>query len=544
VLGVVAVIAVLVGCGSRAVSGIDVPGYPTCLPGTGGDLRVDVPAALTLTVEPEATAQRMVGFGASDCWSIQHVGEWPLEQRSAIADLLFADGLDPRNDPLGIALSVWRFSIGAGSSRQGGFGRLWRDADAFYNDDFTGYDWNRLQGQRWFLQAAKARGVDRFIAFVNSPPVNLTKNGLAYCNGETGSTNLAEGREDEYAAYLAAIVTHFREAEQISFDVISPFNEPQWAWDAGTQEGCRYSAGDIRRVVDVLHAETSLGETEIEIPESGAIVDLWSGENYIEAFFRPDSPSYVGDKVAPTVTAHSYKTDLPATGLVERRRELREALDRHPGLGYSMTEYCPLGPHGNGRDLGMDTALMVARVVHFDVVVAGATSWQWWLAVSPYDYKDGLLYVDPDHPAGEILQSKTLWALGNFSRFIRPGMVRVGVTRSDGAADEDTAEGLMVSGFHDRVRGIVAMVAINWSEQPAPVEIEARHLPVDEWIPYLTNGASDLKACAAIPAGEAIGVPARSVVTLVGHRALSMAHAGKRQRTPAQVGPRRTGRLS
>jgi len=167
--------------------------------------------------------------------------------------------------------------------------------------------------------------------------------------------------------------------------------------------------------------------------KKGSILDLWSGENYLEAFFEPARAGAVGATVARRITSHSYGTDLPASGLVERRKALREALDRYPGLQYSMSEYCPLGPHGRGRDLGMDTALAVARVIHFDLVVAGASSWQWWLAVSPYDYKDGLIYVDHDPEDGEFCESKTLWALGNFSRFVRPGMIRVGVRRSEGS---------------------------------------------------------------------------------------------------------------
>lgn len=49
---------------------------------------------------------------------------------------------------------------------------------------------------------------------------------------------------------------------------------------------------------------------------------------------------------------------------------------------------------GGKVDLGMDAALYMARVIHTDLTVANAAAWQWWLAVSPYDYKDGLIYVD------------------------------------------------------------------------------------------------------------------------------------------------------
>jgi len=505
------------GCTSDVVARIDVPGYPVCEPGAHGDLRTAEEAVLTVTVNAEDVGQEILGFGASDCWSIQYVGQWPLAKRQAIADLLFEQGLDRAGDPRGMGLSVWRFNIGAGSSRQANISTPWRRADTFLDDEFAGYDWTRLPGQRWFLDAARERGVERFVAFVNSPPVSMTKNGRAYCDPTSGSTNLAAGKEDDFAGYLADIVEHFREVENLEFDVISPFNEPQWDWEAGTQEGCRYSTGDMKSVIDALADQPGLAGTEIEIPESGSILDLWSGKSYVGAFFDPTSPSYVGDTVAQRVTGHSYATDLPPSGLVERRKELRAALDRYPGLQYAMTEYCLLGAHGRGRDLGMDTALAVARVIHFDLVVAGASSWQWWLAVSPYDYKDGLVYVEHDPEDGEYLESKILWALGNFSRFVRPGMVRVGVRRSDGAAHEETVEGLMVSGYLDDHRSIVATVFINRSDRSVPVDLQVEGLRVERWIPYVTSGGRDLGAHAALAAGRTVEIPGRSVVTLVGH---------------------------
>jgi len=515
---VVAVLAVSVAsaCTPMAKVGVDVPGYPPCVAGNDAALGFAAAPELTVTVDVEQTRQQMLGFGASDCWSVQYVGRWPNEKRDAIADLLFATELDEANDPRGAGLSVWRFNIGAGSSRQDFISRPWRRADTFFDDDFTAYDWSRLAGQRWFLGAARKRGVGRFVAFVNSPPINMTKNGRAYCDSSSGSTNLGEGMEDRFAAYLADIVSHFREAEGVEFDVLSPFNEPQWDWEAGTQEGCRYSTADMKRVIDALAEQPGLAGTEIEIPESGSILDLAGGARYLEAFFDPDSPTDVRAEVAPRLVSHSYKTDLPHTGLVERRRELRAALDRYPHLQYAMTEYCPLGSHGEGRDLGIDTALLVARVIHFDLVVAGASSWQWWLAVSPYDYKDGLIYVDRDADNGAFHDSKLLWAMGNFSRFVRPGMVRLEVRRSDNAAHEETVEGLMVSGFLDRDRGVVVVVFVNWTDESAPVNLVVEGARLQSWIPYVTSAEHDLGACDALGAGETALIPARSIATLVG----------------------------
>ena len=58
-------------------------------------------------------------------------------------------------------------------------------AECFLNADGT-YDWNKQQGQRNFLKLAKERGVNKFLAFLNSPPVYYTQNGLATNTGRGG----------------------------------------------------------------------------------------------------------------------------------------------------------------------------------------------------------------------------------------------------------------------------------------------------------------------------------------------------------------------
>jgi hypothetical protein len=84
----------------------------------------------------------------------------------------------------------------------------------------------------------------------------------------------------------------------------------------------------------------------------------------------------------------------------------------------------------------MSTALYVARIIHHDLTIANARSWQWWTAVSQVDFKDGLVYLDDGSQGdsgkmgaetlslmrdGAVRESKLLWTLGNYSRFVRPG---------------------------------------------------------------------------------------------------------------------------
>jgi len=76
------------------------------------------------------------------------------------------------------------------------------------------------------------------------------------------------------------------------------------------------------------------------------------------------------------------------------------------------------------RDYGMSTALNMALKIHEDIVIGHVSSWQYWLAVSVNGYVDGLIYAHKSETE-EAIPSKRLWALGNFSRFIRPGYQRI-----------------------------------------------------------------------------------------------------------------------
>src|SRR5690606_17709566 len=97
---------------------------------------------------------------------------------------------------------------------------------------------------------AKARGVEQYVAFVNSPPVYYTKNGKGYSSSDN-TANLKEDHFDDFAGFMTDVLQHFQQ-QGIDFDYISPVNEPQWNWDNPGQEGSSYRNKDIYQVVTEL----------------------------------------------------------------------------------------------------------------------------------------------------------------------------------------------------------------------------------------------------------------------------------------------------
>lgn len=502
-------------------------------------------------IDPSVEYQQIDGFGASDAWRCQFVGKnWPNNKKEAIADLLFS--LDEKEDgsPKGIGLSLWRFYLGAGSYEQGeasGITSDWRRGECFLSSDGT-YNWNRHQGQQWFLQAAKKRGVEKFLAFTISPPVFFTKNGKAFSSADF-NMNIQSGKLPDYANYLVSVCDHFN-LLGIPFSYLSPVNETQWSWTGNSQEGTPATNAEVAEFVRYLSAGLNQKglATKIVVSEAASLKYLYAGDkpdrdHQADDFFKPGSSNYIANlpNVANLISAHSYWTSYPNQTLISTRQQLGATLNALPGTpGYWQSEFCILENTDVGggwnRDLTINTALYVARVIHHDLTLANARSWQWWTALSEYDYKDGLIFLDngnngingPSHPDAEILkydgfyrESKLLWALGNYSRFVRPGMVRVKAGFTLPKSEDYQAQNLMFSVYKEKQQNNLFMVFINYSSVDKKITIgnlnNGLNLEGTRLDAYVTSESKSLKK-ESMDLNKMI-IPARSVVTVKAHLA-------------------------
>jgi len=504
----------------------------------------------TATISIDNVMQTMDGFGGSDAWRCQFVGKnWPQQKKDAIADLLFSKEIDAQGNPKGIGLSIWRFNLGAGSMEQGENSKIsdeWRRSECFLNADGT-YDWSKQEGQRWFLQAAKKRGVEKYLIFTNSPPVFMTNNGLAF-SSQKNKLNLKEGALPKFADFLVKSIQGLEKKEGIKFDYVSPINEPQWEWmanngDKNSQEGTPATNEEIFNLTKALSdkLKSQKMSTEIVLAEAAQINYLYENvngenrDNQIDYFFG-NSKNNISKlpNVKNVILGHSYFTTWPVDKQVLSRKLIAASVKQKPGLKYWQSEYCILenpgeaeipGGAGGGRDLGMQTALFVARLIHNDIALANAASWQWWTSLTRVDYKDGLIYLDdgksnggtaPDYVRndGNFHDSKLLWALGNYSLFVRPGMQRVDVPNQD---ELGSANDVMLTAYKDIQNKKLVIVAVNCgkSAQKYKFDLTKGTVKKNELTPYITSENTNLKR-ADIQKIDAVEIPAKSVVTFVG----------------------------
>jgi len=484
--------------------------------------------------------QPIDGFGASDAWSFWQIGTWDETLQTQVADWLFSSEVDAEGNPKGIGLSIWRFNAGAGSASQG-------DSALINRDTRTAY-YTAQVGQRRFLQLAKERGVPTFLAFFNSPPVNMTINGLATNTGRGGTLNLKNDCYDDFARYAADMIQTIEHEDGVHFDYVCPVNEPDghWNWQGPKQEGTPATNREVARLAREFDSEFTAHHitTKILVNESsdyrcmfGEYQAGWERGNEIQCFWNPDSTdTYIGHLpcVAHVMAGHSYWTNTPVLKPIDRRYD-REGLygyrkrlaDEFAKLKdrpvFWQTELCIMSNDdeihgGGGFDFTMEEALYVARVMHYDLTVANAQSWQWWRAAGG-NYKDGLIrmYVKGERIGGRrqgahkveanaVRDSKLMWTMGNFSRFVRPGAVRLDV---EGEMD---AEGLMITAYRN-VDGTIAVVAINYSKSDHEVRLDGIKQTA---VAYRTSDVEgeNLRRIGTVRLSRT-SLPARSVSTFV-----------------------------
>ena len=124
--------------------------------------------------------------------------------------------------------------------------------------------------------------------------------------------------------------------------------------------------------------------------------------------------------------------------------------------------------------------------------------------------------TEPDYVRndGEFRDSKLLWALGNYSLFVRPGMYRIDVPNQN---EMDAVNDVMLTAYKDVKNKKLIVVAVNCgkSAQQYKFDLSKGTVKNNEFTPYTTSETSNLKR-GTVQKTDNLEIPPRSVVTFVG----------------------------
>ncbi|MFB7279041.1 RICIN domain-containing protein [Streptomyces hydrogenans] len=388
--------------------------------------------AVTVRPDPSYQQQPFEGWGTALAWFANVTGGWPDAQRNALADALYgADGL---------GFTVARYNIGGGDSPEttpymrpgaavpGWWNRPGPESPDWWDPNDPAH-WNpdADANQRWWLTAAKARGADTFEAFSNSAPYFMTRSGLVSGNWNAGEDNLRSDQYERFAAYLSGAMRRAQDATGVTFDTLSPVNEPNTDyWRAGgRQEGSHWDPASQARMVTTMRARLNA---------DGVSTRIAGMDETDPNTFRADWDAYdpAAKAALGQLNTHTYSTG-GRTGARDIAKGTATPLwmsevDLGGSVGQSFTDMSP--------------ALDLTQRVNEDFRELEPRAWVLWQAVEDYENMTpgrensnwGLIQTDftPADAATEPLRkNKKYWALANYTRFVRPGARVINTDNAD-----------------------------------------------------------------------------------------------------------------
>jgi glucuronoarabinoxylan endo-1,4-beta-xylanase len=160
-------------------------------------------------------------------------------------------------------------------------------------------------------------------------------------------------------------------------------------------------------------------------------------------------------------------------------------------------------------DVGMGSALSYGRMIHDNLVSGRVSAWHYWWIRRGADVTNSALIE-----AGQL--TRRAYVLGNWSRFVRPGALRVAATAAPQAY-------LYVTAFIDPTTNQLAIVAVNDAQYDLDQAFVIGGGAVAELTPWLTSADVALTPQSPVAVSDgmfSVTLPARSVTTFVGTAAL------------------------
>ncbi|MDL4843161.1 glycoside hydrolase [Aquibacillus rhizosphaerae] len=478
----------------------------------------------TVKLDPSYQQESFDGWGTALVWFANVTGGWPDEIRTELADALFGED--------GLNLNIARYNIGGGDApetepymRPGGAvpgywnrpvefdppedaDEDWEEQEDWWNpDDPDHWNWDADANQQWWLEAAKAHGADKFEAFANSPPYFMTQSGYTSGNWDSTQDNIQADKYVEFSTYLTRVVNHLQDDLDIEIQTLSPVNEPNTNyWGAqGRQEGAHWDPSSQAKIINEVAKrieELNLDTVISAMDETNPSTFRGNWSNYDTA-----TKENVGQ-----MNVHTY-----GTGGRTAVRDLAKIEDKR--LWMSEVD---LGPSGIPQDFdNIEPGLALSERITSDITNLEPSAWVLWQAIEDQvnmnaeneNMNWGLIHVDfqPENFEGlEWHKNKKYYAMGNYTKFIRPGHHIINSDSSDTLAAMDK-EG-------DKV----VVVYTNQSNESEVVDFDLSGFETigesASATPYVTSGQDNIAQKEAIAVTDdrlSATVGAKSITTFV-----------------------------
>jgi len=294
----------------------------------------------------------------------------------------------------------------------------------------------------------------------------------------------------------SALVTWVNNAKTqgVPIYAVSAGNEPD---SCGINSTTVYSAAQLAAWIDVLGPAMAAINVKVMAPET---MNWYGFPSYFNAI-KNDAAAYSAVSI---FAGHRYGLgpDSKNADVVAANKVI--AAD--PSKEYWETEVDTGTGSGDSSGDGIASALLMAKQMHADLTVANLNAWHlWWLYNASGN--GGFLYDTSNN-----VWSKRLWVLGNYSRFVRPGYVRVSTSGT-------VPSGVLLTAYKNPADGTVVVVAANTNSSATPISLYVSGVVPCSITPWVTSAADNLVSKSAITVSNArfnATLDAQSVTSFVG----------------------------
>lgn len=347
--------------------------------------------------------QEIDGFGVSQACDVYGDQIYGFPQRDTIMDLLFSQDK-------GIGLSMLRCEVGNGLNMP----------TIEPQDGVWVYE--RPVSELWVINEAKKRGIDKIFSTVWSPPAWMKTTGKI-----TNGGYLKKDCYRKFAEYLAEYVSAYKRLYDIDIYAVSIANEPEYA---AMWQSCLWKP---EMFTDFLQNHLAPVFAEKNIPAKVIVGEKgeWSEAMVVNALNNPASCSRLD-----IVGGHQYSGSIsPLTTAISKGKRTWE------------TEVSDTGIYKNDIKDGVAWAERIHRFMSD----ASANAFMYWLGASYKTNNESLIRLYQD---GTYVSAKRLYTMGNFSKFVKPGYVRIGI-------DNNPVKGVYFSAYKNPLNGEFVVIAVN-----------------------------------------------------------------------------------
>jgi glucuronoarabinoxylan endo-1,4-beta-xylanase len=330
-----------------------------------------------------------------------------------------------------------------------------------------------------------------FFATPWSSPASMKSNGSIVCNTGSDNSSVNASAYGAYATYLESYATQFQSHYGVPLHALSVQNEPDYC--PTTYDGAIWTAAQIDSFI-----KNDLGPTlsgtgiKVMMPEASS----WANSGGLQTGISSYSDTCMTDGSCS-----------PYVGIVAGH-----------GYGANYTACTNLGsahcwetevyiPQNGAIDQSIANGLLVAQDIHNFLTVANGSAYLYWRLWSGAPDNEGLFSNTPGTPGARY------YVMGNWSKFVRPGWVRIDAT-------VNPVSGVYVTAFKDPSAGGFAIVAVNQNSSSANLPVSLAGFPsVTTVTPTLTSANANLVDQSNVDVSTdefSYSLPANSVVTFHG----------------------------